>query len=225
MNFSVKERRFVNAVTLCSTFLLGYLNAYSYVFNQSSYVTPQTGNLVNLGLAIAREDTASSILNFMLLIGFAIGCVIGAVLLMKIELTHRFLIITWSVFTGLLMLVYLLNASLSQPFSVILLATLSGFALTLFRKIEMVDVNNGIMTGNFKNLYANFCGGIGARDQKQLMKAVIYLVVIVTFFSGCILGGYMSNFGEGATLIFSFAFCLLPYAFLIQFKSVRKDVN
>lgn len=215
MKSSIKAQRFLTTVTLCATFLLGYLNAYSYVFNQSSYITPQTGNLISLGVALVREDTQTTILNFMLLVGFALGCIIGGILLVKVKINHRCLVFTWSVFTAMLMVVYLLNDGLSQPVSVILLALLSGFALTLFRKVGQFDVNNGIMTGNFKNLYVNLVQGFSKNSWPQIMKAFAFLLVIVVFFLGCLLGGYLSNFGEKITLIVSFLICLVPYFSLI----------
>lgn len=215
MKSSIKARRFLTTVTLCATFLLGYLNAYSYVFNQNSYVTPQTGNLISLAVALVRDDTQSTIINFMLLTGFALGCIIGGVLLLKVTVNHRCLVWTWSVFTLLLIIVYLLNDGLSQPVSVILLSLLSGFALTLFRKVGKIDVNNGIMTGNFKNLYLNLVQGIAKNNQQQVTKSLIFLLVIMIFFLGCLLGGYLSNFGEQITLIVSFLICLVPYLSLI----------
>jgi len=215
MKSSIKARRFLTTVTLCATFLLGYLNAYSYVFNQNSYVTPQTGNLISLAVALVRDDTQSTIINFMLLTGFALGCIIGGVLLLKVTVNHRCLVWTWSVFTLLLIIVYLLNDGLSQPVSVILLSLLSGFALTLFRKVGKIDVNNGIMTGNFKNLYLNLVQGIAKNNQQQVTKSLIFLLVIMIFFLGCLLGGYLSNFCEQITLIVSFLICLVPYLSLI----------
>ena len=93
------------------------------------------------------------------------------------------------IFLGLLTLGAAFNLSmLNMLFS---LGLFSGYELTVFNKIGVTSVNNGIMTGNLKNFANNVYEAIFSRDKSALIKASHFLSGIIMFVLGIMFSAYV----------------------------------
>ncbi len=71
------------------------------------------------------------------------------------------------------------------------LGLFSGYELTVFNKIGVTSVNNGIMTGNLKNFANNVYEAIFSRDKSALIKASHFLSGIIMFVLGIMFSAYV----------------------------------
>ena len=198
--------------TLTATLLMGYANSFSFIFNDGAFVSPQTGNFIRMGATIGRGFGVISSSDITLLVGFVAGCIIGGLVASKNASGHPLRGVTsWSAVTGGVLLLALGAETVSNATSVLILSMLSGLCLSLLRKVADVDVNNCIMTGNTKNIFANAVKGVKGGDCLALRKAMVYLGVVLLFFIGAVLAGMVSIFGKETSLVVALAICAIPY--------------
>lgn len=209
----------MNSVTTgLSTLILGFLNAYSAIYNHSTLISAQTGNLVNLGIELSKGEIDSAADNLCLLVGFGAGCTLAAVLISECKKNWRF---GWSVFSVIIWLSTVFNSILTSNLSVVVYSFLSGIALTFFRDFEKSNLNNGIMTGNLKNFYSYLVNFVLRHKREEAKLALDILLLVLLFFLGSFLGGASASLGKTAMLTGVSASCLLPY--LIFWLKSRKE--
>lgn len=210
-------------ITCFSTFILGYLNAHSIVYSNGSLISPQTGNLITLGIKISMGKITELTNNFMLFIGFGIGCLvsIGIVKLVKNKRTEFF--ISWSIFSMSIWLNLLFMNSLSSYVRIFILSFLSGIGISFFRKIGTLDLNSCIMTGNLKNMYTALCESTFLKENKKIRVCLTYAGIILLFFLGAFVLGSMNGLGERLTLLIISIISIIPFFVGMNITNVRKQ--
>src|SRR5699024_4587911 len=142
-----------NALTIFSTFLMGWIDAYTFLEQSGSFASAQTGNLVTFSVKIFSGDFADSISHIAVFGGFALGAFLGEALIKRFKRQKlyktRLILFLQTILLGFLAL---FQADLNGTFMLVSLGLLAGYELTVFRKFKETTVNNGIMTGNTKNL-------------------------------------------------------------------------
>lgn len=188
MNFSTKN----SMTTLAQTFIMGSIDAYTFQNFHGSFVSAQTGNLVVFAYEYATKGWGTAYIRVPVLLGFLLGAFISqACKHIKLPAERRFnLFLLFSIiFLGLLTLGAAFNLSmLNMLFS---LGLFSGYELTVFNKIGVTSVNNGIMTGNLKNFANNVYEAIFSRDKSALIKASHFLSGIIMFVLGIMFSAYV----------------------------------
>ncbi|GEN94012.1 YoaK family protein [Pediococcus ethanolidurans] len=206
-------------LTFLSTLIIGILNAYSVVFNQSTLISAQTGNLINLGIKLSRGDLKLAYSNFDLLIGFAMGCIFASLMIKKNAQNYLY---GWSVFSLIIWVNTLFQNSIDINLSILSFSFISGLALTLFRNFGESNLNNGIMTGNLKNMYVNATLSFKKREKQSKGTLKDIFVIVFTFFSGGVIGGFVCSFGKLAILTLTSILCVIPFALKIQQGIIRR---
>lgn len=77
---------------------------------------------------------------------------------------------------------------------VFMLGLLAGYELDIFRKLGATTANNGIMTGNAKNLATNLYRYFVKKDSQAGKTAGILLVTILIFILGVGIGTFLTYF-------------------------------
>lgn len=113
--------------------------------------------------------------------------------------------------TILLGFLALFQMNLSNSIMLFCLGLLAGYELTVFRKFRGTTVNNGIMTGNTKNMMTNLYKTL-FDDNKQARRDFFHFLIIIFIF---LLGA-----GAGALVIKLNALLNLWIAFLLMFVSL-----
>jgi Predicted membrane protein len=207
-------------LTMLSAFVIGLLDVYGILAHEGSVISAQTGNLVNLALSLAQGDFAALPSHLALLLGFAAGCILP-VFLVKSWFKNKSQWTLWTVFTMMVWIRVLFGTSLSTNASLVDLSFIAGLALSFFRNLRTSNLNNGIMTGNLKNMYGAFIEAIVYKQRQKYPEAFNLLLVIVCFFAGALIGGWVAKIALVWVLVASGVSCLLPY--LVIFKKTTEE--
>lgn len=221
MKFLSSQVRRTTFATCLSTFMLGYLNAYSLLFENASLVSPQTGNLVNLGVKLAQGNIDAIAVNIMIFGGFGIGCFLAPWLLGKVKDKQAEFLATWIVFVAPIWLNLIFIDAITPLLSILILSFVSGVGLCFFRKIGQLDLNNNIMTGNLKNMYAALFEGTILKKAEKYKVVFKYAIIILLFFIGTLAAGLVSKLGAFNTLLI---ITLLSFVPLLSNVYVLKDL-
>lgn len=183
--YETEQNRILTILTVFSIFLMGYIDAYTFIAQNGVFASPQTGNLIALVARISSGEWQQALIHVFVLLGFIIGAFIGQAMIDRITDSD------WKKYRVYLFLplVLLLIVSLIQqfvsPFLIgFLLGLLSGYELIIFRKIKGITINNAVMTGNAKNLMSNLYEAIFNEDLRARREFFILLSGIVIFMLG-----------------------------------------
>lgn len=142
-------------LTFLATFSMGAVDAYTYTAHNETFASAQTGNLIVFAVKFARGGFSEAWVCLPIWIGFALGCFVAQAALSwlnhKPNLRQRYLWLMGIVVVTML-IVSLGQEWFSELVLIFILGWLSGYELTSFREVKDTTVNNGIMTGNTKNM-------------------------------------------------------------------------
>ncbi len=170
-------------LTGISILMMGIIDAYAIVV-KGTLVSSQTGNLVILARELFAEDWSDIWKHIIVFIGFALGAFSG-------KAVHEALKSRWMRFrlyllfqAALLLVVAILQNTLPETLLVFLLALLAGYDLALFRKFGDTNVNNGVMTGNTKDLMSYLFLAIYYKDKEARKHSGNVFLAITIFCLG-----------------------------------------
>jgi len=199
-------------VTSFSMLVTGYLNAHTQV-RMGTFVGPQTGNLANLGINLARGNHEITIRNILIFLGFILGCAFGTMIERKIKNERVFFFVAWSTLVVPMMIHLIFHQELPMLLSVSILSMVSGMALGFFRKIAHVDMNNLIVTGSMRNISMSGVDTFVHKDKKKLSTFAIIILGVFLFFLGAFLFGLAEQFGDASILVVGTILAFIPYFF------------
>lgn len=193
MHVMAKKRSFkqfvTNSLTIMSAFLMGFIDAYTFIVQDGSFASAQTGNLVGLSVKLFSGKFGETASHFAVFGGFALGAFIGQALLTRfkwkgIRKTRLILLLQAILLACLAIFQTLLNDALM----ICLLGLLAGYELTVFREFRGTKVNNGIMTGNTKNMMSYLYNAVFEADKQARNNLFNISTVIFTFLLGAGMG-------------------------------------
>lgn len=168
-------------LTGLSIFMMGMIDAYAVIVH-GTLVSAQTGNLATLSREMFSRNWPGIWKHVIVFVGFAIGAFAGKAvqeLLRKSWRRFRVYLLFQSV---LLFVLALVQTAISSTLLVFLLALLAGYDLALFRNFHDTRVNNGVMTGNTKNMMSSlflaiyYKDPVAGKDSRNLLLAVLLFV-------------------------------------------------
>ena len=187
------------------TLTCGFVNAYTYVNHGGSFASFHTGNLIKLSLSFTSVNTDQPIIFLVPILGALIGSVISSYLLLHSQSGLR----THQLYLMIEMLTFSILCFIKpQQWSTLVLMGLSALMmiqLTGFRKFHGTAFNSTIMTGNLRNLGEYLAKCIYQPSQVHLLNFIQYLVLLLCFPLGAILGAILSQ----AYAQYSILACLL----------------
>lgn len=178
------------AVAMALSLSAGYLDGFTFVGHGHSFASAMTGNMVLLGVNIAKF-TPDTLGNLYPLIAFVFGVTLGNLLLRKsirrfLPFSPHFttLLIEIAVLTG----VAFLPGTIDDHVLVAVVTVSTAMQNTSFRNIGTRTYNSIIMTGNLQAFSNSLVTGIwpgegAAREQVRDLGAVL-----VSFIAGAALG-------------------------------------
>lgn len=182
-----------NFLTMLSAFLMGFIDAYTYLEQNGSFASAQTGNLVTLSVKLFTGEFREALSHTVVFFGFALGAFTGEALIEKIKKkqlqTKTIILLVQAILLGILAA---FQTNLADSIMIFSLGLLAGYELTVFRKFRQTTVNNGIMTGNTKNMM-NHLYHVFFNKNKEARRDFINLFTIIVVF---LLGA-----GAGAVII------------------------
>lgn len=182
-------------VTLGATIVMGMIDADTFLNHGAVFVSAQTGNMVVFAVKLVEHGWSAAWVNVPVWIGYFLGCFVAQGLSEHVgqgdkprQLRWLMLFDVWIYF-----LLSSLQNVLPSMWLIFFLGIVAGYELTIFRQVGGMAINNGIMTGNTKNLANNAFRAWFDHDRAAQQKVGRIGLVIAMFILGCGLGAGMAK--------------------------------
>lgn len=211
-----KQFIIASSLTIISTFLMGLIDAYTFINQDGSFASAQTGNLVTLSVKLAQGKFGSLMSHIFVFVGYALGAFIGEAVLDKLK--HTALYKSRSILFGQVILLGFLasfQTILYDAMMIFSLGVLAGYEITVYRKFKKTTVNNGVMTGNTKNMMNNLYHVIFNHNKQARHDLLAFFLVISTFMIGAGTGVLIMSVSK--LLLLWIAFLIVLSCFILTF--------
>jgi len=194
-------------ITSASVFIMGYINAFSlsearvvaeYDWLLGTMITAQTGNLVWMGKSLASGDWFKFFTTVMLFLGFVVGNIYGYALKDKFKNKATQFFFNWTSFVLPLITFPFYLHFIGTFVALFILGFAAGTALSFFRQVYHLDINNAMATGNarFFGLWLYEAYMKKARtDKKEVFTFVLFTILVAVFVLGAAVYTWISDFG------------------------------
>lgn len=174
-------------VTLWSIFAMGFLNGMAINSSEIGVaVTPQTGNIVWMGLNLALGRWVPLLNNFGLFFGFVAGCALPFLTTNLFKNPKAQFFYAWSMFAVPISLYpFLLQHQAPLFVTLFFIGLASGASLRFFRRIyELDQINSAMATGSVMFLGVQFAKGFVQKSAADVRMFWIFLLCVVAFAFG-----------------------------------------
>lgn len=203
--------------TAIATFLMGFIDSYTYIQFDGAFASAQTGNLVLLGSKLFSAQWTETLSHLWVFAGFALGTFAGEAVIDKSKHhglgKYRIYLLLRIV---LLLLLATFQAIFSSAIMLFIIGSLAGYELTMFRKFRGTAVTNGIMTGNTKNLMNNLYRFLFKGDKKARMDFSNLALIVIIFLLGAGAGALVTNYNEALSLWTAFGIALVTFLWTLR---------
>lgn len=166
---------------------MGGIDAYTYIEHSAVFASAQTGNMIVFAVKMFNGGIKQAWVNIPVWIGFAAGCFVAQLLIARYKPTlknKQFYILTMLVTVLVLSICAVLQNTIGFLLLIFMLGWLSGYELTTFRSVGDNTVNNGIMTGNTKNLMLAVYQWLFQHNLQARDKCLVTSLILLTFVAG-----------------------------------------
>ena len=194
-------------VTTASVFIMGYINGLSLSFAReaSEYawlldqtmITAQTGNLAWMGKHLAEGNWYPFFRTIMLFLGFVIGNIYGYALKDKFKSKAVQFYFNWVSFVLPLILFPFYFRFIDTWTALLILGFAAGTALSCFRQLYHLDINNAMATGSarFFGVWAYEAFMKKKKAEKALFTFLLFTLLVVAFVGGAAVYTLFSQLG------------------------------
>lgn len=215
-------------LTAIASFLMGFIDAYTFLQQSEAFVSAQTGNMVSLSVKIFSGQWNEAMGHLWAFGGFAIGAFAGEAVLehssKKGLKKYRFYLLIQTI---LLLFLALFQFQVTAAVMLFILGALAGYELTVFRKFRASSINNGIMTGNMKNLMHHLYHFLFNRKSEAKSQFADLAFIIIVFMLGAGMSTLIIQVNPDYILWIAFVFSLLTYTwttnYLAEFLPQKTD--
>lgn len=208
---------FHTKLTAIATFLMGFIDAYTYSEFDGTFASAQTGNLVLLSNKLFSAQWTESLSHIWVFAGFAVGAFAGEAIIERTRpkgiQRYRYYLLVRII---LLFLLALLQTNVSSAVMLFTIGALAGYELTMFRKFRGTSVNNGIMTGNTKNLMNNLYNFLFDKDKKARKDFTNLALIVFIFMLGAGVGTLITMYDVTLILWIAFGIAVMTLALTSQ---------
>jgi len=177
-------------LTMASIFIMGYLNALALNTHAlGMMITPQTGNVIWMGIHAANGEWIYLLETLGLFFGFMGGAVFALFTqnLFKKKETQFFW--NWTFFiVPIILYPFALQYVVPPVIALILLGFAAGATLGFFRKAYHMEINTSMATGNVRFLGLHFAQAFLHKktkgDKKEIKTFWIFFVAVFSFAFG-----------------------------------------
>lgn len=217
----MKERKQVSeSFLLCVILALvgGFLDAYTYVCRDGVFANAETGNIVLMGIKLAKGEYTGALYYLIPIFGFALGVLVSEIIKKHFKYKTAF---HWRQITVAVEIIVLLgisfvpSTSTNNIFTNALVALVCSIQVESFRQFSSTPITTTMCTGNLRSATENLFIFLNKKDKKALKTSMKYYSVIIFFIIGAALGAVTTNaLNEKATLV---ACAGLAVAFILMF--------
>lgn len=175
----------ITVITIIVCFLMGFIDAYTFLVQDEVFASAQTGNFVSMSAKLFSGEWHEALDHVWVIAGFAAGALVGEAMLDRYKekgfAKYRYFLLFQS---SLLLLLAIFEKLVDDLVILISLGLLAGYVLTTFRNVNQTTVNNGIMTGNLKNLMGYFYQMLFLKDAEAKLHLFNLATTILIFVLG-----------------------------------------
>lgn len=221
-NSPIHERTLVAELLALTS---GSIDAYSYLTHGSVFAGMQTGNLILMGINLAKFNW-HMVINYLIpIIVFIIGTTITKYASIKFTNYHNIsrqeLVLSIDVI--LLIAVGFIGDSTSLLLTSLFMSFCIAMLFTEFNKIHGMPLTAVMMTGNFKKMGNFFLEGFLKKDKSLIQRGFRTFKIIFSFFIGVIINATLVKYFSFQAIFFS-AIILAMILFIINYEN-RKIIK
>lgn len=193
----------------------GFLDSYTFITRNGVFANAQTGNIVMVGVEASVGNWGQALLHVPPIMAFIVGVIvvekIKEISLPKAILDTERAILVIEILA--LFFVGFISTSVPDIIVTVIISFVASLQVQSFRKLVGSPYNTAMCTGNLRTVSQTAYEAIKDGDKKTAIKAIRYSIIIISFFIGAIIGGFItSHFGVkaiwGADMILIVAFIL-----------------
>ena len=218
-------------ITGATIFIMGYVNALAlHTEYLSKMVTPQTGNVVWMGVYPVVGDWAAWASALLLFFGFVFGCGFAVCTNKKFENKTTQFFFNWLLFAVPVAIYPFIMSFIGSQLAFLLMGLSAGFGVGFFRVMYHLDqINNAMATGSVRFIGVYFAEVFVKKNAKEKFTLVLFVICVLLFALGGTvfalmhgLDGGVAGAPESRTLISSgfsavsialIIFCIVPCFF------------
>lgn len=182
----------------------GFLDSYTFFTRGGVFANAQTGNTVRLSMAAAQGNFLQASYYLIPISAFTLGVFVTECLRARFDKDDpakwRRLILLLE--TGILVAVGLLPPTVPDPVVTVTISFLCSMQVNSFRQLEGMVYTTTMCTGNLRSFSCQLWLWLFAKDRAAGLRARRYLMVLLSFCTGAILGVPFTNLFGGRSVWF-----------------------
>ena len=221
LSVQVSESRFVG---LLLAFAGGILDAYTYINRGEVFATAETGNMVMMGVHLARGIWGEALYYLFPILAFSAGVLCTDAMRLRFEAPSAS--VHWRqplllMECLVIALVAFLPLGALDPLANILISFTSAVQIESFRKFEGCACATTMCTGNLRSGTEAMFQWFRTGEVKRLHTAKLYFGLIFAFILGAISNAFLTTVLSGHSVLLA---CLpLLWAFALMFQETKSN--
>lgn len=191
----------------------GFLDAYTYISRDGVFATSQTGNLILLGVEIAKGQWEQGLKHIPPVVAFVFGVIVAEglkhpTIIRTFPFPARTVLLLESVALGI---VGTWPVEVPNIIVTLTIAFVSAVQFSSFRKLVNWQYNSAMVTGNLRTAAEAAYTALVLHDRKTVLQFIDFTIIIVSFLSGAFIGALSTlQFGTKSVWIASaILFCAM----------------
>ena len=219
MNTKTYQRSESLPVGLLLALAGGVLDSYTFLNRGEVFATAETGNLVMLGVHLARAQWAEALYYLFPILAFAAGVLCTELMKSRIEAAGLHvhwrlpLLLVECVVIGV---VAFLPLGRLDALANILISFTSAIQIESFRKFVGCACATTMCTGNLRSGTENLFQWLRSHQSAQLQKALVYYGLILSFVVGAILSAVVSLVWGGYSVLIACIPLLAAFGLMLE---------
>ena len=197
----------------------GFLDAYTYITRGGVFANAQTGNIVLMGINIAKGDFERVIHYVVPILAFALGILISEVIKATLKKnTHmhwRQIIVLAEII--ILIICGFIPSVKGNTFVNVMVSFVCSLQVESFRVINGNTVATTMCTGNLRRGTELLFLGISKKDKSIAIRSLTYYGINLFFVIGAIVGAVVTKYLDVKSVFIASALLIIP--FIMMFKS------
>ena len=205
----------------------GILDAHTFLFRNGVFANTQTGNIVFLALFLNTNRTQRTLQCVLSIITFVIGIILTELIKKKLKNNHilNYICITLIIEIVFLSLIAAIPKDVHNMVVIVVVSFVCSLQTNAFRSLKGSPYSTTMCTGNLRSACSALFFFIFNKNKKEGKICLRYFVIILTFFSGALIGRFLTNLIREGTILFCSFLLTIALLILIYQESLNRKNN
>lgn len=206
----------------------GFLDAYTFISRGGVFANAQTGNIVLVGVELAKGNVEQAIMALLPIIAFVIGVVVAEgikeipIPSKSAEINGERTILIIEIIV--LFIIGFIPSNVQDIFVTVTISFVSSVQISSFRKLIDSPYSTTMCTGNLRSACQAAYIALKNKDIKAKIKAMRYIIIIGSFIIGASFGGVLT-LKVGVKSIWFSVFALILGVILFSIDECRNKLD